>query len=324
MIIKFRSRITIFLHDLFMIPIAWFGAYWLRFNLHTIPDEYLNAAWFFLPMVILFQVSQFWLFGLYRGVWRFSSLPDLIRISKAVVVGVLLITFSLFFYNRLQGVPRSVLPLYVLMLLTCLSVPRLIYRFWKEKAFITHHGQRALIVGAGSAGELLARDLLTNPDSGFDPIIFVDDHIDKLNREIRGIRVVGNTDQIADLVDKWQIEIILLAIPSARDSQMRRIVERCEQARVPFHTLPSVKELLSGTVSKTKLRSVSIEDILGRDPVQLDWQAIRSNLQGKVILVTGGGGSIGSELCKQLANNQAQKLIIFDQCEFNLYKINAE
>ena len=126
------------------------------------------------------------------------------------------------------------------------------------------------------------------------------------------------------MVDKWQIEIILLAIPSARDSQMRRIVERCEQARVPFQTLPSVKELLSGTVSKTKLRSVSIEDILGRDPVQLDWQAIRSNLQGKVILVTGGGGSIGSELCKQLANNQAQKLIIFDQCEFNLYKINAE
>ncbi|WP_347988051.1 nucleoside-diphosphate sugar epimerase/dehydratase [Methylomonas sp. AM2-LC] len=307
-----------------MIPLAWFGAYWLRFNLQTIPDEYFYSATLILPAVIGLQVSQFWYFGLYRGVWRFSSLPDLIRIGNSVLVGVFLIASSLFLYNRLQGVPRSVLPLYALTLLTFLSVPRLVYRFWKERLFLQCTGQRALIVGAGSAGDLLVRDLLSNRNSGYIPIIFVDDSPNKINREIRGIRVVGNISQIPELVKQWDIEVMLIAVPSATDTQMRRIVEICENSPVPFQTLPSVKELLSGAVTKANLRSVSIADILGRDPVQLDWLAIKTHLQGKDILVTGGGGSIGSELCRQLAKTLPRSLIVFDQCEFNLYKIDAE
>lgn len=324
MSLKFRSRTSIFLHDLCMVPFAWFGAYWLRFNLQTIPDDFFYPALLFLPLVIAIQVGLFWFFGLYRGVWRFSSMPDLVRIGKAVIAGMVLISAALFLYNRLVGVPRSVLPLYVLTLLAFLCIPRFVYRFWKERAFVDQIGLRALIIGAGSAGEMLARDLMSNRDSGYIPVVFADDQPGKLNREIRGIRVAGNVGQLPKLIEQWEIEVVLIAVPSAGDAQMRRIVEICEQTRIPFQTLPSVKELLSGSVTKANLRSVSIEDILGRDPIQLDWKKIKSNLQGKTILVTGGGGSIGSELCKQLARVQPRKLIVFDQCEFNLYKIEAE
>ncbi|WFP49526.1 nucleoside-diphosphate sugar epimerase/dehydratase [Methylomonas sp. EFPC3] len=324
MTFHFRSRTTIFLHDLCMIPLAWFGAYWLRFNLQQIPDEFFYPALLFLPLVMAIQVTLFWVFGLYRGVWRFSSLPDLIRIGKAVLAGIFLIASSLFLYDRLAGVPRSVVPLYVLTLFSLLSVPRLVYRFWKERAFVDRIGRRALIVGAGAAGEMLIRDLLTTPDSGYVPVVFADDNPAKFRREIRGIRVAGNVSQIPALVKQWDIEVVLIAVPSASDAQMQRIVEICETSKVPFKTLPSVKELLSGAVAKTALRNVSIKDILGRTPIKLDWRGIKSHLHGKTVLVTGGGGSIGSELCKQLAGTQPRKLIVFDQCEFNLYKIDAE
>lgn len=324
MMIKFRSRTVVFLHDVLMIPLAWFGAYWLRFNLHSIPDDYFYSALLYLPTVIAIQVIAYWAFGLYRGVWRFSSMPDLIRIAKAVFAGTFFIIGALFVYNRLEGIPRSIAPLYLLILLALLCVPRFAYRFWKERAFIERVGLRALIVGAGAAGEMLVRDLQSNFDSGYIPVVFADDEPSKIRREIRGIRVAGRIKQLPELIEQWDIEIILLATPSASDAQMRRIVEICETCRVPFQTLPSVKELLSGSVSKSSLREVSIIDILGRDPVKLDWQVIKNSLQARTILVTGGGGSIGSELCKQLARVQPRQLVIFDQCEFNLYKIDAE
>ena len=321
---KFRSRTSIFLHDLLMVPLAWFAAYWLRFNLNTIPDHYFYSALLYSPVVVAIQVSAFWSFGLYRGVWRFSSMPDLLRIGKAVFTGMFFIAGALFVYNRLEGVPRSVAPLYVLTLLMLLCVPRFFYRFWKERAFVVRNGQRALIIGAGSAGEMLTRDLLGNLESGYVPVVFADDDRNKFKREIRGIRVAGKVSQLPDLIEQWEIDVVLIAVPSATDAQMRRIVEICESCSVPFQTLPSVKELLSGTVNTASLRDVSIVDILGRAPVKLDWQSIQSSLRDKTILVTGGGGSIGSELCKQLARVQPRQLIIFDQCEFNLYKIDAE
>ena len=324
MTFKFRSRTSIFVHDLLMVPLAWMGAYWLRFNLDQIPDEYYYPALLYLPVVIAIQVSAFWTFGLYRGVWRFSSMPDLVRIAKSVSAGIFFIAGFLFLFNRLEGLPRSVIPLYMLILLALLCIPRFVYRFWKERAISERIGQRALIVGAGSAGDMLVRDLISNPNSGYIPVIFADDQSSKFNREVRGIRVAGRIEQIPDLIKQWEIEVVLIAIPSASDAQMRRIVEVCEACEVLFKTLPSVKELFSDAITKASLRDVSITDILGRDPVSLDWQSIQGNLHDKTILVTGGGGSIGSELCKQLAKVLPRKLIIFDQCEFNLYKIDAE
>lgn len=323
--IKFRSRTTIFVHDLCMIPLSWLGAYWLRFNLSHIPDKFWYSAFLFLPYVIAVQVSFFWFFGLHRGVWRFSSMPDLIRITKSILLGILFISLSLFLFNRLDGVPRSVVPLYIFLMILLLCVPRFTYRFWKEKLlYESGGGQRALIVGAGAAGEMLVRDLLSNHHSGYIPIAFVDDAKNKRRREIRGIRVFGSISQIPELIEQLNIEILLIAIPSAKDAEMRRIVEICEACRVSFQTLPSVKELLSNQISQGFLRDVSIGDILGREPVKLDWKGIRKHLHNQVVLVTGGGGSIGSELCKQLAAINPSRLIIFDQSEFNLYTVHSE
>jgi FlaA1/EpsC-like NDP-sugar epimerase len=307
-----------------MVPCAWLGAYWFRFNLYTIPDNYFNAAVSFLPLVMVLQVGVFRFFSLYRGVWRFASLPDLIRISQAILIGIFFISVSLFLYNRLEHVPRAVIPLYGFLLLFLLCIPRFMFRFWKEDFFHAPKGKRALIVGAGAAGEMLVRDLLGEGDSGYAPVAFVDDNVRKRRMEIRGIRVLGTINDIPEYIKRLDIAVVLIAIPSATDSQMRRIIEICENCNIPFQTLPSVKELLSGPVSRGNLRNVSIEDILGREPIHLDWSAIRESLHDKSILVTGGGGSIGSELCKQLAEIKPAELIIFDQSEFNLYKIDAD
>jgi FlaA1/EpsC-like NDP-sugar epimerase len=301
---------------------AWAGAYWLRFNLAEIPGNFLLDLKRDLPYVLLIQGVVFWMLGLYRGVWRFSSMPDLIRISKSVLIGISLILISFFLYDRLHGVPRAVPPLYMFLLLLLLSVPRMCYRFWKENVLMERTGKRALIVGAGTAGDMLVRDLLGERNSGYVPVAFVDDAAHKRKCEIRGLRVVGATDKLPEFVKLLNIEVILIAVPSATDRQMRHIVDVCELCGVPFQTLPSVKDVLAGTSTREILRDVSIEDVLSREPIQLDWPRITESLAGKRIMVTGGGGSIGSELCKQLMRTKPSKLVVFDQSEFNLYKID--
>jgi len=158
-----------------MVMLAWLGAYWLRFNLGLPPQKYVDAALGALPLVLVIQAVVFSRLGLYRGVWRFASLPDLIRISKAVLLGVLLIAVSLHLYTRLLWVPRSVLPLYVLLLGLFLSGPRLIFRMWKDQGVMMKEGQRALVVGAGRAAELLVRDLMRERAAQFYPVVLVDD-----------------------------------------------------------------------------------------------------------------------------------------------------
>ncbi|MDT8405924.1 MAG: nucleoside-diphosphate sugar epimerase/dehydratase [Methylococcales bacterium] len=321
---KFRSRLTVFVHDLFMVTLAWSGAYWLRFNLETLPKFFATHLQQDLPYVVLIQGSVFWALGLYRGVWRFSSMPDLIRIAQAALLGLVLITVSFFLYDRMYGVPRAVLPLYLLLLLLLLCIPRFCYRFFKEYVMHERSGKRALIIGAGSAGEMLARDLLRHNDSGYIPVGFLDDNLRKRHSDIRGIRVLGPVDRLDKYIRKLNAEILLIAVPSANDAQMRAIVERCEQSGLPFLTLPSVKNLLSTQILGDKLRDVSIEDILGREPVAMDWELICTRLKGRTVLVTGGGGSIGSELCKQLARVEPGLLVVLDQSEYNLYSIDAE
>ncbi|TXK97002.1 polysaccharide biosynthesis protein [Methylococcaceae bacterium HT1] len=305
-----------------MVACAWLLAFWIRFDLDLIPSEYLTNALRYLPYVIISQSIIFWYLGLYKGVWRFSSLPDLIRIFKAVFFGVFFIAGSLFVYNRLAFMPRSVLPLYTSFLLLFLSIPRLFYRYYKDWVKHEAAAQRALIIGAGAAGELLARDLLQDEVSLL-PIAFVDDDKAKKGRSIRGLQVFFDTNLVAEYTAKLNVDIILIAIPSASDIEMRGMIEACERAHVPFKTLPSVKELLSNTVSKGNLRNVAIDDILGREPVNLNWAQIKPSLSDKKILVTGGGGSIGSELCRQLAQVAPESIIIYEHSEFNLYQIHS-
>ena len=321
---RLRSRSAAFLHDLLMVPAAWLGAYWLRFNLAPPPEEYLAAALAALPLVLLVQAAVFWLFGLYRGVWRFASLPDLMRILKAVLAGAALIFVLLFVVNRLHNVPRSVPLLFIFLQLLLLAGPRLLYRWHKDRRFDFIAGRRVLIAGAGSAGEMLVRDMMRDPQRAYTPVAFVDDLPRRQGGEIHGIPVADSCDRIPELVERLQIEVIVLAIPSADTRHMQRLVELCERSGVPFRTVPRLRNLMAGQVTVDQLQEVAIEDLLGRDPVQLDWNGIRDGLTGRVILVTGGGGSIGSELCRQIAQLGPERLVILENSEYNLYAIELE
>lgn len=319
-------RASAFLHDFICIPIAWIGAYWLRFNMGEIPPQTLSHAFAMLPWIMLFQTIAFWIFGLYRGVWRFASVPDLIRIVKALVLGNSMGMLAIFLIERLEYLPRSVIPLYSLLLLFFLGGSRFIYRWFKDKTFFSHtEGERALIVGAGAAGESLVRDLLRERDAHrILPIAFVDDRSQKQGRELHGVRVVGNCEAISQVVKRYAIDRILIAVPSATASEMRRITALCESTGKPVRTLPGTREIVSGAVSVKNLRDVSLEDLLGRDPVNLDWESISSHLKNKVVFVSGGGGSIGSELCRQILRLAPKKLIIVDNSEYNLFRIEQE
>ena len=321
---RMRNRSGAFTHDLIMIPVAWLGAYWLRFNLSEIPSPYLDQALTVLPIVVILQGAVFWYLGLYRGVWRFASIPDLIRIMKATIVGVGILAVAIFLLTRMQDIPRSVFPLYTGLLVIALSGPRLLYRWFKEHHLYQPAATRVLIVGAGHAGELLARELLRDPSVGYIPVGFVDDDPVKKGREVHGLRVFGYCKRIPQYVEQWGVEVLLVAIPSASSSQMRQLLEHCEKANIPMRTLPRLHDLVSGRPAVQELRDISIEDLLGRAPVSWDWDLIKGDIEGKVVLVTGGGGSIGLELCRQLASIGPRRLVVFDNGEYNLYRAERE
>lgn len=319
-----RSQGVALAHDVLMVPIAWFLAFWFRYNLEVVPVSFYQDALQALLYILPVQLAAFLLFGLYRGIWRFASLPDILRILKAVLVGTVVGVALLFVFTRAGGVPRSVPVIHAILLVMLLSGPRLIYRLLKDRHLDLAPGKRVLIVGSGKAGEMLARDILRNRRGDFRPVAFVDDKQRRQGREIHGLPVAGTSEDIPALCDELSIDIIMLAIPSASSSQMRRVVEFCESAEVPFRSVPQLNDLMSGNVQINHLRQVSIEDLLGRNPVSLDWQAIDATLAGKVILVTGSGGSIGSELCRQLAKLKPAKLVLLENSEFNLYSIEME
>ncbi|ODB93347.1 multidrug MFS transporter [Candidatus Thiodiazotropha endoloripes] len=319
-----RSQGVALAHDVLMVPVAWFLAFWFRYNLEVVPVFFYQDALQALLYILPVQLAAFLLFGLYRGIWRFASLPDIMRILKAVLVGTVVGVALLFVFTRAGGVPRSVPVIHAILLVMLLSGPRLIYRLLKDRHLDLAPGKRVLIVGSGKAGEMLARDILRNRRGDFRPVAFVDDKQRRQGREIHGLPVAGTSEDIPALCEELSIDIIMLAIPSASSSQMRRVVEFCESAGVPFRSVPQLNDLMSGNVQINHLRQVSIEDLLGRNPVSLDWQAIDATLAGKVILVTGAGGSIGSELCRQLAKLKPAKLVLLENSEFNLYSIEME
>jgi FlaA1/EpsC-like NDP-sugar epimerase len=318
------NRWSAFAHDLLWVPVVLAAAYFLRFNLDAIPPEYRPSLYRLIAIAVPIQAVIFWFFGLYRALWRFASIPDLVRIIKGVGLGILLIVVIDSLLTRLQGVPRSVLFLYPLLLVTGLSVPRISYRWFKDHRFNLNarEGQRTIIVGAGRAGELLARDMMYRPE--YQLLAFVDDDPAKLDREIHGIRVVGGTAELARIVEAMNCEVVLLAMPSAGRKILQRLVAECDRLGVACKTLPSVVELSGRQVEAARLRPVTVEDLLGRDTIHLDYEAIAGYLQGRTILVTGGGGSIGSELCRQIAGQQPARLIIFEHAESNLYAIEYE
>ncbi len=321
---RLRNRTAAFAHDLLMVPIAWFGALWLRFNLEAIPAPFWHRALLLLPLILIVHGAMFLRFGLYRGMWRFASMPDFVRIAKAVVVAVTLSGVLVYLLTGMLLVPRSLFFLHGLLLLFLLGTPRFFYRWMKDHRFFRKKGTRVLIVGAGQGGEMIARELVHDPSGEYQPVAFADDNPRKKGTEVRGIRVVCDCRGIPEAVVRYDIDLIFIAVPSATTKGMRHIVGYCEASGKPFRALPRLYDLLSGHAMLQELREVSIEDLLGREQVSLDWKTIRAGVRGRTIMVSGGGGSIGSELCRQVADLQPAILVILERSEFNLYQIKRE
>ena len=315
------ARRFVLLHDVTMVGIAWIGAYWLRFNLSQIPEPFNTQAYNALPLVCVLQLVVFILFGVHRGAWRFTSTHDLMTVIKGVIFGAAGIAGAIFLATRLAAVPRAVLPMYAVLLVGLLCGPRLLYRLFREREISKVGDKRVLVVGAGVAGDMLVRDFKRARPRVYEPVAFVDDDSQKHGREIHGLRVLGAPSEIPMLVDKLNIDLVLLAIPSATASEMRRAVEYCEEAGAPFRTLPKVTDIIDGAATVRDLRDVELDDLLGRQPVKLDWSGIEAGLSGKCVLITGSGGSIGSELSRQVLRAGPAQLILFEKNEFNLYMI---
>jgi len=324
---KFYTKLPVILFDVLAIPFAWCCANAFQFNSRVLfQDWLLHSAWKPLVILVMLQVACYYGFKVYRGLWRFSSLGDMARILKAVCVGTLLAYPVFYTLAWLQTIPRTVLPLYGLLLMACLCGARLTLRYrWDKQGKQLDADEavkRVVIVGAGNAGESLVRDLQRTHD--YLPIGLVDDDNKKWGLEVHGVRVLGSIPELSELVTQCEADLIFIALPSAGSAAMRRVVNYCEASRVPFRTLPSLQALVSGRVEVNALRTVNIGDLLGRDQVELEWNKIEAGLHGRCVLVTGGGGSIGSELCRQIAALEPERLVLFDNSESNLYHIELE
>ena len=267
---------------------------------------------------------MFWRVGLYRGLWRFASVPDLWNIFKAALWGLTAIILGLAVYNRLGSVPRSVLVSYPFVLTALLGLPRLAYRMWKDHVGKRDESdaRRVLILGAGRAADALVRDLRRT--GAFQPVGFLDDAPRLRGSRLHGLPVLGRLEDAPSVARETAAGMLVIAMPSLDAAAMRRVMGICERTGLPFRMVPSLVDALEGQALPGELKEVAIEDLLGRKPVVPDWKLIRSWLGGRTVMVTGAGGSIGSELCRQCARHGARGIVLLEQDELALITIQAD
>lgn len=312
------------LHDVIAAALAWWFAYLLRFNF-DLPANFRDELWHTLSWVIPLQALVFWGFSLYRGVWRYASVSDLRRILFAVLAATALIPLVLGLFRVQAVVPRSVLIIDPLLLLLIMGGSRLLYRLWKENLLYGDFhlkGEPVLVLGAGEAGVALSKEIARNHDRHL--IGFLDDDPTKQGRTINGVRVLGKLDSLPTWVERLAVAHVIIAMPSAAHQERKRIIDMASQHGIKALTVPAFDDLLSGRVAISQLRAVELEDLLGRDPIELDDAGLHDLLTDQVVLVTGAGGSIGSELCRQISRFVPKKLVLFDAGEFALYNIEQE
>ena len=314
------------LYDSLALSFSYLIALWLRYDLRysTIDTIYIERWKAFLPFYILGSLAVFWFLKLYKSIWRFASYSELLRVSMATVIcSVFHIIGITAFWGRM---PISYYVIgAILQYLAVLGI-RFSYRFIlllrKGNNKKSHH--RIMVIGAGSAGQMLIRDIQRSGEVDGAVVCIIDDNKNKWGRLIDNIPVVGGRESILEAVEKFAVDKIFLAIPSATVSQRRDILQICNETTCELKNLPGMYQLVTGQVSASAMRKVSVEDLLGRDPIKVDLREVFSFINGKTVLVTGGGGSIGSELCRQIAGHSPKKLIIFDIYENNAYNIQLE
>jgi FlaA1/EpsC-like NDP-sugar epimerase len=314
-------------------------AYLFRFDFSP-ETRYLLQIPYLLAYALPIKLGAFFLFGLYRGMWRYTDVRDFWTLFQACFTSSLILVVLVLYLHRFQGFPRSVFFIDgLLTFVACGGLRVCIRTLYRRKdnlkvgSILTpgfFSGRRApaktdvLIIGAGDAGEKILREIIENPELSFNVVGFLDDDLGKIGRSVHGVPVLGTIDDLEAQVHRFRVGLIFIAVPSASGQQMRRIVDACEGTGVSFKTLPGIGEIMDGRVSVTDLREVSFEDLLGREEVRLDSRSIKAYIQGKTVLVTGAGGSIGSELCRQLLPFQPSNLVLLDASEFNLHRITTE
>ena len=318
---KVLRRPAVIVAHLLLIPLGYWAAYAIRFDL-DIPESVRPTLWATLPWILGIRFGVFAVSGLFHGWWRHAGMRDLVTLVKAVTVSSAVFVGLLFFFPSLNGVPRSIFLLDWLLAIAVFGGGRLAVRALREQWISWSRpdgGRRTLIIGAGAAGERLIRDVLRGSAAELSPVGLVDDDPAKAGMRIHGVPVLGGTAAIPELIQRLRIELAVIAIPSASRAEMRGIVEPCIASGIDFKIVPSLRELLDGRARLNELRPVEIEDLLGRDVVNLEATVRDAWVAGRTVLVTGAAGSIGSELVRQLAGLRPGHLVLLDQAESPLY-----
>lgn len=330
-IVRNRNFYFMLLIDALLVAVSYVTAYWLRFDGEITPEEWINIEQT-LPLIIPTKIAFFLFFNLYRGMWRYTSLIDLINVFKACSVSSAVIVLIILYTSHIIGFPRSVFVIdWVLTILLIGGI-----RFGIRLALTNHistllsfrsiqfssSAKKLLIIGAGDAGEKVLREIRDNPVVKIEPFGLLDDAREKQGQTIHGVRVLGFIEDIPNLPDEY--DEILIAIPSAQGDEMRRIVTLCKQTGKKFRTLPSIGELIEGRITVNAIREVTLEDLIGREEVSLDQEGISRFISGKRILVTGAGGSIGSELVRQIGRFHPEAIGLLDFSEYNLYQVEMD
>src|SRR5512132_3547262 len=312
-----------FAHDVAAAGVAWLAMYWLRFNLDQhVP--YLTDMLWTLAWIMPLQGGIFLAFGLYRGLWRFASVLDLQRIVLAAALGAVLVPLVVVMLHLQAIIPRSVLILYPIVLIFLMAGDRFAYRIWKEHRLyspLAALGEPVLVIGAGMAGARLTDELSRSRQ--WRVVGLLDDDQAKQGRLLRNVSVLGPIAELPQWARKYGVRKVIIALPSAAHGVRRRVAEICADIGLEALTVPSYEDLISGRVALTTIRTIELDDLLGRDPVELDSEGLADWLGNRVALVTGAGGSIGAELCRQIARFRPAKLVLFDISEAAVYEIKT-
>ncbi len=325
-----RNR-YLFLSDLLLLAVAPLGAYAIRFEGIAWSAADSRTALLYAALSVVLKLAIFLPFGLYSSLWRHASIPDLAKIIEATATAAGACAALGLFALPAAGLTVSRVPISVVILdsfltVTVVAVPRLLIRGLSTLQHLarTSNGRRALIVGAGAAGEMILRELQTNPQLNLTPVGFVDDDPRKQNHRLNDIPVLGRLSETRTIIERHGIEEVVIAMPTAPGRVVRSVVRTAADARIPTRTVPALFEILSGRVSLSNLRKVEIQDLLRREPVRTDLQPVRAIVSGQPVLVTGAGGSIGSELARQLAQLGPAHLVLLGNGENEIFDILRE
>ena len=327
---KLYRRTGLIFYDIISVIAASYIAFLIRyeFKIADIPDHFMTPVTRFLPLNIILTLVVFYLFKLYDSLWAYAGERELQNLVMACVLSGIVNAIGLqFFKSDIQPVPQSYYFLYTFLLITMIFVSRFSYRFLrsqKHRAENRNNSKAVMVIGAGEAGNAIVKEIITSNFSTMSIKCIIDDDVNKWGKYIQGIRVVGGRDKIVECADLYDIDEIFVAIPSVSRQEMKKILDICKNTNCKLRSLPGMYQLVNGEVNVSRLRDVEVEDLLGRDPIAVDLDSIAGYVSGKTVMVTGGGGSIGSELCRQIAGHKPKRLIIIDIYENNAYEIQQE